>query len=247
MLLTMLGLAAAGGAAAAAHGAFHPRSRLWAQPRFRADSPGARAVALTFDDGPDPRSTEPILRLLEQRGLRGAFFMIGRFAAEHPRITRRAHEAGHLLCNHSYDHHATGMFGHERYWLNQIDRTNDVLRRVSGVEPRFFRPPMGFKHPFMARALRKRGMTMVTWACRGYDGTTTTESSVVERVARRVGPGDVVALHDGVSPQSRRDPMVSVRALEPVLDLLQSLGLAVVRLDELLGQTGRGGGQSAGR
>src|SRR5262245_65290978 len=62
----------------------------------------ARGVALTFDDGPDPRSTSAILDLLDEAGAKATFFVIGSKAEAHPELVRRIHDRGHAIGVHSY-------------------------------------------------------------------------------------------------------------------------------------------------
>lgn len=229
-LLTVGGTAAAG---ILGWGLFHPRSRLCAHPLHHAADPGCRSVALTFDDGPDPRSTPGILEILARHQMRAAFFVIGRHAAAHPYLLRAIHQQGHTLGNHSFDHHTLGLFGAGGYWADQIDRTNALITATIGIAPRYFRPPMGFKHWPMDRAVTQRGMRMVTWSRRGRDGVATGPDRIVARL-EAAGPGEILALHDGVAPQSRRDPQVTVSALERVLAGLRNRGLEVASLDTLL-------------
>src|SRR4051794_129991 len=62
------------------------------------------AIALTFDDGPDPRETPRVLDVLERHGARGTFFQVGKSVERYPEIVARAAAAGHALANHSWDH-----------------------------------------------------------------------------------------------------------------------------------------------
>src|SRR5689334_2752026 len=62
------------------------------------------AIALTFDDGPDPRETPRVLDILKRHGARGTFFMVGKSVEQYPEIVARAAAAGHALANHSWDH-----------------------------------------------------------------------------------------------------------------------------------------------
>ena len=63
----------------------------------------SRAVALTFDDGPDPGFTPPILDLLKAHGATASFFLIGDRIDQHPAVVERIVAEGHTLGNHSWD------------------------------------------------------------------------------------------------------------------------------------------------
>jgi peptidoglycan/xylan/chitin deacetylase (PgdA/CDA1 family) len=211
---------------------FVPGSALFCPVVTRGDA-GTGRVALTFDDGPWPGSTEPILEALAAAEARATFFVIGRYAAAHPDLVRRVHAEGHQVANHSYDHHRTGMFGSPRYWESQVRRTDDAIARVTGAPPRLFRAPMGFKSPLLAAAVGRTGHTVVAWSCKSRDGL----PAPPERIRRNVAPavaGEFILLHDGRDPASRRDVSPTVAALPAILGDLRSRGLRPVRVDELL-------------
>ncbi len=224
-----------------AHGTFAPRSCLFGEvvSRGRAKS---GTVALTFDDGPLPGATEAVLDVLAREQVRATFFVIGRYAAEHPSLIRQIHAAGHLLGNHTYDHARSGMFRGPRYWTEQIQRTNDVLRGLTGETPRYFRPPMGFKSPLVMRGVVATRSQMVTWSRRGFDGVKTTPRTIVGHLAR-AGAGDILLLHDGRDPASRRVLGATAEALPEVIASIRSRGLKMVRLDELLGVQNQASGE----
>jgi peptidoglycan/xylan/chitin deacetylase (PgdA/CDA1 family) len=125
------------------------------------------------------------------------------------------------------------MFRGTRYWIDQITRADDAIAQVTGVPPRFFRPPMGFKSPLVARAVRRLGHTVVAWSRRAFDGV----GGTPDRVVRALGgaqPGDILLLHDGRDPHSRRATLATARALPRVLECLRGRGLEPVRLDQLI-------------
>ena len=228
-----LGLAGAGVAALASWVTFAPGSSYW-YPVVRRGPAHSSEVALTFDDGPWTGATESILDTLAATRVSAMFFVIGRNAASRPDLLKRIREEGHLLGNHSYDHDHFGIVRGPAYWLEQLDRTDEVIASASGERPALFRPPMGFKSRHMASALRSRGHRAIAWSRRAFDGVNTTP----ERIAARLSgcrAGDIVALHDGVDPHLQRDPGSTVLALARVIDSLRSQGLEPVRLDRLLG------------
>jgi len=229
---------AAGGAAAAAGGAswgtFAPRSPLWGPVVSRGVSTDAKRIALTFDDGPMPGATEQILDALREMNAKAAFFVIGREAKAHPQIVRRMHDEGHLVGNHSFTHAAAGFMRGPIFWRREVARTDEVIGLIIGLRPRLFRPPLGIKTPFTAIASCRTHVT-VTWTRRAFDGVTTSSQRIVDRLVPRTTAGEIVALHDGVSPQSRRDPSATVLAIKPLINGLRARGIEPVRLDELTG------------
>jgi peptidoglycan/xylan/chitin deacetylase (PgdA/CDA1 family) len=221
--------AAAGGSAA--WGTFAPASRLWGHVVSRGRSQG---VALTFDDGPLPGATEQILDALGELNVKAAFFVIGSAAERHPRIVRRMHEEGHLVGNHSFTHSAAGFIRGPRFWHREVTRTDEVIARIIDCRPRLFRPPLGIKTPFIFRAARHEHET-ITWTRRAFDGVMTTTAQILDRLVLYSKPSEILALHDGVGPQSRRDSLATVKAIKPLIQGLRGRGIEPVRLDELTG------------
>jgi peptidoglycan-N-acetylglucosamine deacetylase len=196
-----------------------------------------REVAITFDDGPDDPYTLEIARILDARGTKGTFFMVGKALDRRPDIARALRADGHLLGNHSYHHD-------EWRWLDprypELDRTQSAFRRNLGVCPTFYRAPHGQHTPFLAHVVGDHGMTMVGWDVSAGDWNTRDAPLVARRVLDRVKPGSIIELHDGLDGSVTADRSVLVRAVPMILDGLKRQGLKPVRLDALLHERGYG-------
>lgn len=227
------GACAAAAAGVVAAGVFLPRNALFGQVLWRGREDSG-CVALTFDDGPLPEGTGPILDILERERVAATFFVIGRRAREHPELLRRIHEGGHQVGNHSLDHDRAGLFRGWAYWRTQVEGCQDVISSVLGVRPALFRAPMGFKSPPLMEAVRERGMLVAGWSRRAGDGVNTRAESIVRRVSG-VGGGEVVLLHDGRDHASGRMVGATIEALPRVIAEVRARGLRLVRLDTLLG------------
>lgn len=216
------------------YGAARPDSTMWGPVIARGPRDGA-SVALTFDDGPLPSATDRVLDALGESGVRAAFFVIGRCAERWPDLVRRMHDEGHLVANHSYDHHPFGLVGRERYWAREIRRADDVIADVVGRRPTLFRPPMGIKHWHLMNAAADLGRHVVTWSRRAMDSKPMDSASIVDRLVRPAQAGDVMLLHDGVNPHLKpQDRAGTIAAVRPLIAGLEARGLTPVRLDELL-------------
>jgi peptidoglycan/xylan/chitin deacetylase (PgdA/CDA1 family) len=188
-----------------------------------------KRIALTFDDGPDERSTPALLDLLRDQGLKAAFFGIGKRVAANPEIAARIVQEGHLLENHSYAHSkATNFFTVARL-RGELNQAQEAIKKATGVAPTLFRPPMGLSNPRVFRAAREEGLTVIGWSARGLDTKLTDSEAVVSRICRRIEPGAIILLHDGNIPPDRL-----VTTVKTLLDRLQALDYEVVRLDHLL-------------
>jgi len=231
-----LGLGAgAAGLGALGWATFWPSSRLWGPVVARGPANGAARYALTFDDGPSLESTPAVLDILGELGVRAAFFVIGANARQRPDLLQRMHDEGHVVANHSFDHHHFAMFRGRRYWDRQLADTDAVIAQAIGVRPALFRPPVGIKTGFVMRAAARRGQTVVAWSRRAVDGISTTPQRILCRLLPHTRAGDILLLHDGVEPHMERDPMPTIRSLKPLVLGLRHRGLEATPLEELLG------------
>lgn len=188
-----------------------------------------RWVALTFDDGPDARSTPALLDLLREAKVAVTFFCIGKKVAANPELTARILREGHRLENHSYAHsHFTNFFTGAQLHA-ELTQTQTAIQRAGGVAPKYFRPPMGLSNPRVFRAARGLGLKVIGWTTRGLDTKLTEPQKIVARIARRLKPGAIILLHDGNIPADRL--VVTVKRL---LATLRTLDYEVVSLDKIL-------------
>ncbi len=215
-------------------GVFLLGSGLFAQP-ILAVEPGRAGdrLAITFDDGPDPRHTPPLLDLLERDGHRATFFVIGARAAESPALLEEIVRRGHALGNHSWTHAYTTPFQDPTKLAADLARAQELMARA-GARVRFFRPPIGLLSPRVAAAARRIGLTIVGWTATARDGrAATTAEQAAARLIAAARPGAILVLHDAVERGSREP--VAAAALARVLDVLRERRLRSVTLDELIG------------
>lgn len=207
-------------------GGLLPRSSLLGPNLVRSAAAAAEgAVALTFDDGPDPVGTPKVLDVLDAWRVKASFFCIGERAARHPALTREIAERGHRLENHTFSHRS-GFFFHAPSVLDrEIGRCQDELVRASGRAPSFFRAPAGIRSPFLENALARAGLRLASWTRRGFDTVTKDPAVVSARLTRGLSAGDILVLHDGA-----RTPAVVLEALPRVLERIASAGLTATPL-----------------
>lgn len=188
-----------------------------------------RHVALTFDDGPDPRSTPALLNLLRETSVKAAFFGIGQKVSAQPDLAARIVREGHLLENHSYEHSHTLNIATSARLRADLARAQSVIEHATGVAPRLYRPPIGLSNPRVFRVTRALDLTLVGWSAGGLDTRLTDPARIVARILRRIKPGAIILLHDGNIPPERL-----VATVKMLVDRLGTLGYQVVRLDQLL-------------
>ncbi len=190
--------------------------------------PGGKQVALTFDDGPDPATTLPLLELLARHNVRASFFLVGEKVEAHPGLTQAIARAGHSLGNHTFNHFWWTNFLWGRRLMKEVARTQDAIARATGQTPPWFRPPVGLSNPHLGRVLKKSGLVCVGWDIRSRDRDNPVEA-VLQRIMARVRNGSIVLLHDGGVDTGRLLELVE----QLIIRLLES-GFNLVNLDEML-------------
>ena len=204
---------------------------LFARPILGVAGPSvAGKIALTFDDGPDAIETRRVLALLESRGHRGTFFVIGQRAEAEPALVAELCQRGHGLGNHSFAHAHASPFWSVPRLVADLQRAATVLAAAAGLAPRWYRAPIGIVSPPVARAAKELGLVLVGWTATARDGVAgTAVASAHRRLRRALRPGAILVLHDG-----GRAP-IAAEVLRLLLDDLDSQKLRSVTLDELLG------------
>lgn len=156
----------------------------------------ARVVALTYDDGPDPVGTPAVLAALGSAGVRATFFQLAERAERYPELVRAVLAAGHEVALHGIDHsRLSGLPPGEAG--RRIVAGRDRLAAVTGARARWFRPAYGGQTLRTYAATRRAGLDPVVWGPSVEDWRDGTAAEVAERAVPRLGPGEVVLLHDG--------------------------------------------------
>ena len=214
-----------------------PRSRLLG-PNLSRLPPAAAArgeVALTFDDGPDPRVTPRVLDLLEAWGATASFFAIGERAARHPALAREILRRGHSLENHTHRHPWSFACWSTTAMRREILAAQRAIAAATGgVEPRFFRAPAGLRSPLLDPALAGTGLGYASWTRRGYDAVRADPEAVLRRLTRDLAAGDILLLHDGNCAGGAAGRPVVLPVLPRLLARIAALGLRAVSLPRAL-------------
>ncbi len=153
-------------------------------------------VALTYDDGPDPVSTPLFLDLLDRHRRRATFFLLGEHVARHPGLVGEMAGRGHELAVHGWDHTCVLAVPPARLVAELAD-TVELLERLGGRRPRWYRPPYGVLSTPALVAARAAGLRPVLWSAWGRDWEArATPPRIVRTVGRTLAPGGTVLLHD---------------------------------------------------
>lgn len=192
-----------------------------------------KIVALTFDDGPNKEYTREILSILENYNIKAGFFIKGKYAKIDPELVKEIFEKGHIIGNHSFSH---PNFIHisEQEIKEEIKKTSEIIYKITGEHPIFFRPPFGACSPLMIEILREKNYQIITWSAMTNDWDPVTAEHIAQDILRRVGPGGIIGLHDGCPSMMGGDRSQTVKALPKIIKELRNRGYRFASLDDLL-------------
>lgn len=186
-----------------------------------AEIPAPRYVALTFDDGPRPGSTERLLEGLRDRGARATFFLIGEQAQMYPELVQMIGAEGHQVGNHTWGHVCLQD-------LNTANALAEVERRMPCFKRFWARRLLGAtavwvgEHAF----IQQLSVPVIKWSVDPRDWESRNTQAVVDAVMETVTDGSIVLLHDIYD--------TSVEAAFQIIDLLEPQGYRFVTVEQLL-------------
>ncbi len=183
-------------------------------------------VALTFDDGPHPLYTCSLIKILKDNEAKATFFVVGKQAVEYPYLLKNLSLAGNEVEDHTFTHPNLSKISDARVQQEIFD-TARVIKDLTGVAPRFYRPPGGQFNAGVQKNLRDSGLSMALWTVFPKDHEEDDPQVIISRVLAQVTDGGVVLLHSGRAP--------TLAALPALIRELRSRGYRFVTLDELAG------------
>ncbi len=228
-------------------GAFAPTSTGSQQVLWSVATDEA-AIALTFDDGPNPAFTPRVLDILAAVGARATFFVIGEQAGRAPGLLRRILAEGHEVGNHTWSHRSAALISAEDT-RGEIRRATEALTAATGTPPRFYRPPRGMLTGSALEHAHLLGQQVVLWSVDRGPAVDTDGDGVRRHLIEHLAPGAIIDLHDGVGAASGRPrtewPAKLLRRRETELAVLPDVlaagrarGFRFVTLTELVALTG---------
>ncbi len=219
------------------------------------------AVAITFDDGPNPEVTPEILKILKSKNVKATFFLVGKNIEKYPEIARQITRDGHDISNHTYTHpRLVDLYENinqgEQDVINEIQNCIDTIKKITGLaeeEIRFFRPPFTSWNEELGRVVEPfygHRVVMSTvgssdwdWDNNNHqwndvDDINSQTKKILESVRKKIKPGSIIALHDSAhygikySNWAKR-AVPTLKALPTIIDDIKMRGYKVVKLSQM--------------
>jgi peptidoglycan-N-acetylglucosamine deacetylase len=188
-----------------------------------------KVIALTFDDGPWPETTEQVLDTLKKENIKATFFVIGQPLKSFPEIGKKLVADGHVIANHTMHHwyHRMGSVVAQR----EIDDTAKIIKEILNVETAYFRPPGGVLNNGLVDYSHKLKQSVLMWSVDSGDSRPRRPSpeEMTKTVLSQATPGGIVLMHDGGGNHAN-----TARALPGIIKQLRAQGYEFVTIPELL-------------
>ncbi|MEU4894831.1 polysaccharide deacetylase family protein [Streptomyces sp. NPDC044780] len=152
-------------------------------------------VGLTYDDGPNPASTQALLTALRAGGAKATFFIWGQHAEQYPDLLRSEQSAGMWIANHTSTHPHLTQIG-EPAAYNEIAGAQSTIQRITGQTPTLFRPPYGETNAQIKADEARLGLTEVLWSVDSQDWNGAGTQQIVQAAAT-MRAGSIILMHDG--------------------------------------------------
>ena len=181
-----------------------------------------KVVALTFDDGPNPATTNQALDTLSKYGIKATFFVLGKNVSGNEDILKRMKADGHVIGNHSWSHPVLSKLSLDEA-KKQITDTEDALTKVLGSSSKLMRPPYGAITDDIRNSL---DLSFIMWDVDSLDWKSKNEASILTEIQRQVRNGSIILMHDIHAE--------TVNALPKIIDYLKEQGYHFVTVPEML-------------
>lgn len=188
-----------------------------------------KVVALTFDDGPWPKSTLQVLDILKKHKIKATFFAVGSNLQKYPDMARKIVAEGHTIGNHTWHHRYNKV--DQATAAKEIDNTAVLINKITGIKTLYFRPPGGALHNGLAAYAQKQSYAIMMWSVDSGDsrGHNLNSKQLALNVIKQTKPGGIVLMHDGGGNRSS-----TVQALPGIINTLKKQKYNFVTLPELL-------------
>jgi polysaccharide deacetylase family sporulation protein PdaB len=186
-------------------------------------------IALTFDDGPHPRYTREILDILDEYHIPATFFFVGENVSYYSDTAREVAKRGHEIGNHTYSHPCASKQS-EKALREELAKCDDIIKSVTGITPKLFRPPQGSWNQRVYDIARERDYSVILWDLDTLDWAKTPSDKIAKYILENAKSGNIILMHDYHS-----GGCTTTDALRMFIPNLIEEGYQFVTVSELIG------------
>ena len=192
-------------------------------------STSQKAVAITFDDGPNPIYTPEVLDIFAKAEGKATFFMIGEQMKKNPEIVKKVAEQGHEIGNHTFSHPKLSELS-PADCLSEIERNEEIIQELTGQLPVVFRPPYLDYNNDTISILKDKGYPMIgALNMEAQDWEQPGVEHILSASKKCVRNGSILIFHDGFGDRSQ-----TIQAVKKLVFELKSEGYQLLTVSELL-------------
>jgi peptidoglycan-N-acetylglucosamine deacetylase len=210
----------------------HQKQKLFDKPQQAAKF--RNVVALTFDDGPSSQYTPQILDILKEKGVYATFFVIGRNVVKHPDLVKREIEEGNTVGNHTWSHPIMAPLESKVQLSLEIARADSAIFKAAGIHPTLFRPPHGWRSPWMVKNIEDLGYDVINWTVDPKDWKHPQANVIIKRIEHVLGKSAIVLMHDGLEMKADPGQENTVLALGEIIDDFKTNNYEFVTISQLI-------------
>lgn len=190
----------------------------------------AKVVLLTFDDAPEGTHTRDILDTLDKYNAKSIFFVTGYYAVRDEELIKEIYDRGHLIGNHTWNHHNFNEMKTHEETEREIVRLNELIKKITGEDMKYIRPPFGAhsKNPYLNDILKELNIQKMTWSLGSLDWEfiyPERHEDVVNQVLNNTHNGANILMHD---------KEITALALDKILAGLEEKGFSFVLPTEII-------------
>jgi len=152
-----------------------------------------KEIFLTFDDGPNEHTLK-ILNILKNFEAKATFFVCGKNLEKFPEIAEKVVEEKQSIGNHTYSHSINFLFPWN--FKKEIEKTNQIIQRLTGERKKIFRPPWGILNPWLKRYLIRNDYKIILWDFDPKDWQGNSSKIIIKNFFKGVKEGSIVIFHD---------------------------------------------------
>jgi polysaccharide deacetylase family sporulation protein PdaB len=186
-----------------------------------------KVLALTFDISWGNTTPMPVIEILKKNNLKCTFFLSGPWAKQYPDIVKKIQADGHEIASHGYRHINLSTLSKNEI-VEEIMKTHEILKEISGVEANLIRTPNGDYNDTVINAVHEAKYEAIQWSTDSLDWMNPGVNTIIERVSKRAHPGDIILMHASDTCKQ------TAEALPEVISRLKSQGYEFLTVSELL-------------